>query len=100
MEKTEESNNREEFILKCDCVGGGDDCSQIRVLLFTDENDLAYVSIMPKTSLHGFFNRIKMAWNLLIYGKWLVFDELVIDKNTIDSWASELMSISNKMKRL
>ncbi len=101
LQKTNSKKDRknEDFLITCDCIDGLN-CSQIRFSFFGNEKekDIVYVSIIPqKYPIYGFFNRFKYAWNLLIYGKWIVYDEIILNKNTIKEWIFELGKIYNLM---
>lgn len=100
-QNTQKHLKRKEFLVHCDCAGGGDTCAHLRFAFWEDDNDkdLVYISFVPDPyQMKGFLKRLKYAWNLLISGQWANYDELVLEKRTVDGWIEELQAISTKMK--
>ena len=94
-------HDRESFRLTCDCAGEGCSCAQIYLSFWAGDNhrDLVDVTYIPEPyPMRSLWHRIKLAWTLIVHGRWDNYDDMVLNKRSVDSWIEELQAISAKMK--
>jgi hypothetical protein len=92
------------FAVRCDCVGqssrpcaglefsagwwGGDECDLYEV----------NVTLYPAEYPYDWRRRLWLAWEILWHGKFRYRDDMMIDKATLEGWASRLAKLAERMK--
>ena len=94
-------DNPVEFLLKCDSDAG---CAQ---LLFTldDWNDFdggkfghtLNICLIPQDEPWRWTDRLKLAWDMLVYGRIRYRDDMVIYRETVELLSAKFAEIAAKM---
>jgi len=91
------TNDNKEFLVGCDCVGGICNCSKLLICYNEGEKEVYLNNIPGAYPITSWSYKIKYVYNILVHGKPPYYDEMVLDKETIDRWIEQLKNISDKL---
>jgi hypothetical protein len=98
--KTKETikySEHDQFMISCDCTSEAQGCIMLHFGVWDDSEGLeSFLNITPGPYPLRFWDRLKYAWATLAHGE-LRWQEILLDKPTIDRLVLELSALSSKM---